>query len=876
MQKLNKLIEKNIYIFLILTLIIIFSNNVQAEFFEAGLKEYIIKGHQIRVPVFNPVETIELRTKSPTVIRSEEFEDLKLEAGKSYFISLMGIKTKEPDAESAEENIQTAAGNQQEIDEAENNAQVGENASETAENSGNENTDAAETQTSVSDSQAGETASQSANEENNAESENTKIEKEMRLTVQIFASSFQDKAQEFKLEAEKNIDIPFRVNKEGDLYKVTAGNFSERTEAEKYESQLKELGYSGWIKEMMLPVEETSAGGGTKAGSGSDTAANSQTDTNDQTDADKQNNSEAGSQNSEDGQQNGEIFANIEMYRDSLESEQEGSGETAPAGDSESDDEAQFEPGSESGDLSNAVKIAIYNSSGKKIAEAENISLEGYFEAKGNDLYGKYEVSLFKNSLMLKTVSDLNRLTASLLQHYFRPDAPREALKAQAVIFRTALLYQLQTYGPELSAVPEFEFSRLEPAFRNAVEETIDQVMIRDQSFYYDSDYELRELRKPRTGLASLAKADYSYQEIIDYYYDRSELADLNQLRDSELKFTARVTYGLEFKEIRQFDWDGPRLITIVDYDLSVKRLELKPVLAKDLVPGREDLADLIKRHAALAGVNGGYFHYTGRPLGLLYLDGQLVSEPLYNRTSLMIDENGNVDFKQVDWQGSLQINPGNVKIKLDGVNRNAAAGEAVLYNSYYGREMPALKDKYYDIVIRSGEILGVENKEGSKTVIPPDGYVIRVESAKENILSLIPELKGKDAEVKMQFTPDFEELNISYAVGGGPRLLKNGELNITGKEEKFQPDVLEHRSPRTALGLTADNHLIMLTVDGRQVESSVGMSLEELALMLKELGAEEAMNLDGGGSARMVIRGFTVNKPSEKRLISNGILVED
>jgi len=876
MQKLNKLIETNIYIFLILTLIIIFSNNVQAEFFEAGLKEYIINGHQIRVPVFNPVETIELRTKSTTVMRSEEFEDLKLEAGKTYFISMMGINTKRPGAESSAEDLQSAGENKQGPGGAQNINQPGEKEPQPAESSGNTNSTA--DQAVSSETQTGGTAAQSFNNEDNMlakENNNAELEKEMRLTVQIFASSFEDKAEEFKSEAEKKIDIPFRVSKEEDLYKVTAGNFSERSEAEKYEAQLKELGYGGWIKEMLLPIEETSSGTGTEASQDSDTADN-QTEKNNQIDVNEQNNSEAGSQNKEDSQKNGKIFADIEMYRDSQGNDQENSEESKTAVEAGSAEDAQIQPEFKGGDLSNAVKIAVYNSSGKKIAEAENINLEGYFEAKGNDLYGKYEVSLFKNSLMLKSVSDLNRLTASLLQHYFRPDAPREALKAQAVIFRTALLYQLQTYGPELSAVPELEFSRLEPAFRNAVEETMDQVLIKDQSFYYDSDYELREIRKPRTGLASLAEADYSYQEIIDYYYDRSELADLNEIRDSELKFTAKVTYGLQFKEIRQFDWNGPRMITIVDYDLSVKRLELKPVLAKDLVPGREDLADLIKRHAALAGVNGGYFHYTGRPLGLLYLNGQLVSEPLYNRTSLLIDKNGQIDFKQVDWQGSLLVNSLEAEIKLDGVNRNAAAGEAVLYNSYYGREMPVLKDKYYDIVIRSGEILGVENEKGSKSAIPPDGYVIRVEAAKENILSLIPELKGKEAEVKIQFKPDFEKLNISYAVGGGPRLLKNGELKITGKEEKFQPDVLEHRSPRTALGLTADNHLIMLTVDGRQVESSVGMSLEELAMMLKDLGAEEAMNLDGGGSARMVIRGFTVNNPSEKRLISNGILVED
>ena len=65
-----------------------------------------------------------------------------------------------------------------------------------------------------------------------------------------------------------------------------------------------------------------------------------------------------------------------------------------------------------------------------------------------------------------------------------------------------------------------------------------------------------------------------------------------------------------------------------------------------------------------------------------------------------------------------------------------------------------------------------------------------------------------------------------------------------------------------------------MLTIDGRQSALSIGMTLEETAELLKELGAVEAMNLDGGASARMVIRGFTMNSPSADRLISNGVIV--
>ncbi len=789
MQNLNfsntKIINKTIYIFLILIFLMIFSQTAGAEYFEAGLKDYIINDHLIRVPVFNPVESIEIRSEHNAVLSSAGNEDLKLETGENYFIVLNSAVFDGAAAESAEESQEKTREKTADIE-----------------------------------MQTDNTAVESMDTSSAAESSR----KEMRYALQTFASSTEENAENRLAELEMRIDAELNIIEEAGLFKLLAGNFKNRAEAEAFEAELKEIGIEGWIKEVMLSVGGEVEQDLEAVQAGDDNAAGTSSEDND-TDS----------------------SADTTQVSDNIDSAEE-----------------------------NDNLLALYNSQGEKIRTAESFRINGYFEAKGNELSGDFKFNPFNNKVRIEALTDIDRLTSALLKNYFETDTPREALKAQAVIYRTALLYQLQSYGSELVYREDYNFGLLEPAYKNAVNETENQVLVRDDSFYYNSDFELRELKKPRTGIIPLAQADYSWQEILDYYYQRSETADLKELMDSEVKFTAGITYGLKFQEIRQFNWNGPRLITVIDYNLNVERLRLKPVLAGDQVPGREDLGDLIKRHSALAGVNGGYFHYTGRPLGLLYLDGELVSEPLYNRTSLLIAQDGSLDFEQVEWTGQVIINSGEEKIKLDGVNRNTGAGEAVLFNSYYGKNVPELKNRYYDIVVRSGEILGVEDDKGSQSAIPPDGYVIRVEKSKENILALIPQLAGKSAQLDLKFSPDFEALNIIHAVGGGPGLLKDGKVNITGEEERFQPDILENRSPRTALGLTADQHLIMLTVDGRQQETSVGMSLEELALILKDLGAEDAMNLDGGGSARMVIRGFTMNSPSEKRYISNGILIND
>ncbi len=83
-------------------------------------------------------------------------------------------------------------------------------------------------------------------------------------------------------------------------------------------------------------------------------------------------------------------------------------------------------------------------------------------------------------------------------------------------------------------------------------------------------------------------------------------------------------------------------------------------------------------------------------------------------------------------------------------------------------------------------------------------------------------------------------------------------------REERFRRDIAVGRAPRTAAGITEDGRLLLVTVNGRQPGLSTGMTLEELAGLMLELGARDAVNLDGGGSTTMVIRGRVFNFPSD------------
>ena len=110
------------------------------------------------------------------------------------------------------------------------------------------------------------------------------------------------------------------------------------------------------------------------------------------------------------------------------------------------------------------------------------------------------------------------------------------------------------------------------------------------------------------------------------------------------------------------------------------------------------------------------------------------------------------------------------------------------------------------------------------------------------------------------QGNPYYELL---VGIGGGPTLVKNGTVNITYDQEVFWGSGVgySNQDPRTAVGFTDDNHVIMLVADGRQTASS-GLSLPELAQVMISLGCVEAMNLDGGGSSQMAVGNQLINLP--------------
>ena len=106
------------------------------------------------------------------------------------------------------------------------------------------------------------------------------------------------------------------------------------------------------------------------------------------------------------------------------------------------------------------------------------------------------------------------------------------------------------------------------------------------------------------------------------------------------------------------------------------------------------------------------------------------------------------------------------------------------------------------------------------------------------------------------------ETWEVDDAIHAGPVLMHDGKIRVTSNEEVFFGSTIPNIHPRTAAGYRNSGELVLLVVDGRQVDSR-GVDLQELAILMRDLGCVEAINLDGGGSSAMVVDGKLLNRPA-------------
>lgn len=359
---------------------------------------------------------------------------------------------------------------------------------------------------------------------------------------------------------------------------------------------------------------------------------------------------------------------------------------------------------------------------------------------------------------------------------------------------------------------------------------------------------------------------------------------------DSNAQNFLPICEGIEHAEItRKIDGVDVRLNLL---RLDPQKIRLDVIHAMDTVNGTETLSSIAKRHGAIAAINAGFFRldrsiFAGTPSGILMIDGKLLSMSHSGRAAVAIINDSrktDIAFAHVDTEVSLKIS--NRKILISGMNRERKIDDIVLFTPEFGRSTLTNPDGWEFIfqsnnkIPSSGRLVEIRKNKGS-SIIPQYGFVLSVSNSKLKILPYV--LKKLGAIASWQFTIKTIESSESKffqmaedITNGVPQLIRNSEIQITWEQEKTNQTFVETRHPRTAIAKLKDGQILLITADGRS-EDSGGITLKDLAEFLLQLGAFEAINLDGGGSTTMFLHGKTVNKPSDKegeRRISDAILV--
>ncbi|GAA2456742.1 phosphodiester glycosidase family protein [Streptomyces pulveraceus] len=304
--------------------------------------------------------------------------------------------------------------------------------------------------------------------------------------------------------------------------------------------------------------------------------------------------------------------------------------------------------------------------------------------------------------------------------------------------------------------------------------------------------------------------------------------------------------------------------------------------LSSGKVSERHTVSELAAAHDAgrgrrtVAAINADFFdiNQTGAPEGIGIKDGATVQSPAPGvDRAVGIGPDGAGRILNLYFEGTLTLPAG--QRPLDAYNAaNVPAGGVGAYTSAWGNADRALTvdnaTPVAEAAVRDGKVVSVSRTPGSGAV--PDGTTVLV--GREAGATALDALKPGDP-VSLTYRARTDRGAVPRTAVGGRELLV-----VDGVAQNHDGEGNNTAAPRTAVGFSKDGRTMqILTVDGRQADSG-GVTLTELALMMRRAGSYSALNLDGGGSSTLVARTpgsdalRVENSPSDgsERTVPNGL----
>jgi len=349
----------------------------------------------------------------------------------------------------------------------------------------------------------------------------------------------------------------------------------------------------------------------------------------------------------------------------------------------------------------------------------------------------------------------------------------------------------------------------------------------------------------------------------------------------------------------------GPFTIHVVEIDLRRRDLSIAAMHAFDSLRGRQQVSEMANRRTntgvnVIAAINADFFDLkSGENENNQVIDGAVLKavaitdspfdslHTVHSQFGMTCDGHPVID--RFAFAGAVLTPPPSVAVlPLDAVNFRPRGDATVLYTAAYGvtpsdsLSRPTVEIPFR-VVARRGDTLLLQAtaapRSGGGVAIGSSQAVLSGSGAAAEVVRRLGAslAGGAPLSIVTSFAP--RRGRLCSLVGGWPRLIVDGRsiADTVDHLEGTFPRFSVTRHPRTGIGFSRDSTtLYFVTVDGRS-ESSSGMSLAEFASLMQTLGIAQGLNLDGGGSTTLLIRGRVVNHPSDstgERPVGNALLL--
>jgi Phosphodiester glycosidase len=340
---------------------------------------------------------------------------------------------------------------------------------------------------------------------------------------------------------------------------------------------------------------------------------------------------------------------------------------------------------------------------------------------------------------------------------------------------------------------------------------------------------------------------------------------------DLSIEHSTPVADGVVLHEIVQRR-GGPNVIHVLEIDPQAKAT-LDMTGAGRAYPALAPTSKMGEQHDALAAINGEFFELPGRPEFLFQSDGTLWQTALHKSNMFAISEDERrIYVDRIAPTISAEDLTARKAVPVSDWNTVDPSGSRIVgYTPIGGNVAAPPANACTALLAANGPIEWSQGRSGvEQTFTAGDarcgGATPRFHGRDSVILA---STRGGGGERALRRLDPGHQIRVSWTfgfpdvldvAGGQPVLVKNAESDLPPKcKTAFCAP-----QPRTAVGYTADGRVLMATDDGRQAGYSVGMSLQEWTDVFLQMGATGALNLDGGGSTTMWVRGLgVVNRPS-------------